>query len=81
MEGCTVLDNDRRGNNYIHRFIRKMKIEDVLFVVFAIAAIALAAWYLFGRSPTLEQALLVLIIGLVIKNHGDIKEIRGQLSQ
>lgn len=29
-------------------------------------------WYLFGDSPTLEQALLVLIIGLLFKMQSQI---------
>lgn len=56
-----------------------MKAEDMLFVIFAVAAIGLVAWYLFGHSPTIEQALLVLVIGLIVKNHGDIRELKGFL--
>ena len=55
-----------------------VKFEDVLFWAFVIIAIALFLLFLFGKSPTLEQSLLALMIGFVIKLHGDIKELKGR---
>lgn len=58
-----------------------MKIEDVVFVIFLIISIVLFLWFIFGNSPTLEQALLSILIGLSVKNHGDIREIKGRFGE
>ncbi len=58
-----------------------MKIEDIIFWIFLVIAIIFFLWFLFGRSPSIEQTLLVLVIGLVVKLHGDIREIKGDYRQ
>ena len=45
----------------------KVNIYDILFWIFFILAVGLILWYIFGNSPTLEQALLVLIITFLFK--------------
>tara|TARA_Y100000310_G_scaffold345531_1_gene466101 strand:+ start:30297 stop:30533 length:237 start_codon:yes stop_codon:yes gene_type:complete len=42
--------------------------------------IVMVLWLFFGNTPTIEQALLILILGMVIKNSVDIKGIRKDLS-
>ena len=42
-----------------------MKIEDIIIWILFIISIGVGLWYLFGNSPTLEQALLVLILTVV----------------
>ena len=40
---------------------------DVLFWIFFIISVITVLWYIFGDSPTIEQALLVLIITFLFK--------------
>lgn len=53
-----------------------MKIYDIFFWVFFILAIIFFAWYILGRSPTIEQTLLVFILGFVITNYANTKALR-----
>ena len=53
-----------------------MKWEDVLFWVLFILALFVVGWLIFGNSPTIEQALLFLILTLVIKNSADLRELK-----
>lgn len=55
-----------------------VKFEEVLFWIFVILSVGLFLWFIFGNSPALEQSLLALLIGFVIKLHGDIKELKGR---
>lgn len=45
-----------------------MKIGDIILILVTIIALATAAWFLFGNSPTFEQTLLIFILGMVIAN-------------
>ena len=45
-----------------------MKLQDIILIILTLIAIITAIWYLFGNSPTFEQAILVLILGLLITN-------------
>lgn len=53
--------------------------EDVLFLVLAIITILFFFWYAFGKSPTLEQGLLLALLTLVIKNNSDVAAIKERL--
>ncbi|MAH06882.1 hypothetical protein CMI38_01370 [Candidatus Pacearchaeota archaeon] len=48
-----------------------MRVGDVLLWVLFILSLAMALWYFFGSSPTLEQSILIFMItalfGMVIK--------------
>lgn len=58
-----------------------MKTEDIMFLVLAIIAIVVLMWYIFGSSPTLEQAILGLVvanIGLSFKINGDMQRHLGE---
>lgn len=50
----------------------KTNIYDILFWIFFILAVAMALWYIFGNSPTIEQALLVLVITFLFKIQSEI---------
>ena len=39
-----------------------MKLQDVIIWILFILSISVFLWYIFGNSPTIEQALLVMII-------------------
>jgi len=39
-----------------------MKIIDIIIWILFIISIIVSLWYIFGHSPTFEQALLILII-------------------
>lgn len=41
-------------------------ISQVLAVITFIIAVIFAFWYIFGDSPTLEQALLIFIVGATV---------------
>jgi len=42
-----------------------MKAQDIIVWILFIISITLALWYLFGDSPTIEQALLVMILTML----------------
>ena len=62
----------------------KISIYDILFWIFFIISIIIVLWYLFGNSPTIEEALLILAISflfkiqsVVIENKSEIKLLRN----
>jgi hypothetical protein len=65
-----------------------MKIGDIIiWVVFGLA-MAVLAWYLFGNSPTLQEAIIVFILGglfsMVVKMteySNDMKWVKGKLNK
>lgn len=54
-----------------------MRIENVIFIIFALIAIIVLLWYIFGSFPTLEQ----VIIGLAVANIGFSFKINGDLQK
>ena len=42
-----------------------MKIKDIIIWILVIISIIMILWYLFGNSPTFEQAILILIVTLL----------------
>ncbi len=56
-----------------------MKIQDIIIWILFIISVLIALWYLFGSSPTFEQAILVLILTLLITNIAETKEIKTKL--
>jgi len=58
-----------------------MKTEDVLFWAILMITILLFLWFFLGNSPTLEQILLVALVGLIVKLQGDMKEIKGDYKE
>ena len=52
--------------------MKKTNIYDILFWIFLIIAIIVFLWYIFGDSPTLEQALLILVISLLFKIQSNV---------
>ena len=61
-----------------------MKIENIIIIIFGIAAIILLLWYIFGQSPTLEQVILVLvgfILTILVFNVGLTFKIWGELQR
>lgn len=53
-----------------------MKWEDALFWILFVMALIVVALLILGNSPTIEQALLFLILSLVIKNTSDLRELK-----
>ncbi len=43
-----------------------MKIQDIIIWILFILAIIFVAWYIFGKSPTFEQTLFVLLLSLSV---------------
>ena len=43
-----------------------MKLQDIILWILMLIAIIVVLWYVFGNSPTFEQAILVLLLGLSI---------------
>lgn len=43
-----------------------MKLQDVILWLVVLLTIIVVLWYVFGNSPTFEQAILVLLLGLSI---------------
>ncbi len=57
-----------------------MKWYDVIIWILFALSILVVLWYFFGNSPTLEEAILVLILTLTITNIIQIKEIGFRLN-
>ncbi len=49
-----------------------MKWQDIILWILFALSIAVGLWYLFGNSPTFEQALLVVIITFLFKIQYDL---------
>lgn len=43
-----------------------MKLQDIIIWILFILTIIIVLWYIFGSSPTFEQAILLLILTLSI---------------
>lgn len=43
-----------------------MKIQEIIVWILIILSAIIILWYIFGNSPTLEQAILILILTLSI---------------
>ncbi len=56
-----------------------MKWQDIIIWILFILSIVVVIWYFFGDSPTLEEAILVLLLTLVITNIIQIKEVAYRL--
>ena len=54
-------------------------IGNILFWTLFILGIIVVLWVFFGNSPTIEQALLILILGMTVKNSIEIKGLRSNL--
>lgn len=50
----------------------KANIYDILFWVLFVISITVGLWYIFGHSPTFEQALLILIITFLFKIQANV---------
>jgi len=56
-----------------------MKLKDIILWVLFIIAISISLWYLFGNSPTLEEALLVLILTILYATSTKISDMGSRL--
>lgn len=56
-----------------------MKAEEIILWVLFLLGIAVVFWLIFGNTPTIEQALLILILTLVVKNSIDVKGLKSDL--
>jgi uncharacterized protein YsxB (DUF464 family) len=56
-----------------------MKWQDIIIWIMFIISIAVVLWYFLGNSPTLEEAILVLLIMLTITNMVQITKVQTEL--
>lgn len=49
------------------------------FWILFLLGVAAVVLLIFGKSPTLEQALLILILSLVVKNTADLRELKERV--
>ena len=54
---------------------KSVLVGNILFWILFVLGIIVFLWALLGNSPTLEQALLIFILGMVIKNSFSINSI------
>ena len=78
------MDNDDIGNNLNNYYVDKeyikmpkVEIQDILFWILFILGIMVVLWILLGKSPTIEQGLLILILTMTIKNSTEIKGLKS----
>ncbi len=57
------------------------KFKDVLSWILLGIGMLLVLWYIFGDSPTFEQALLVMITGYLVKISSKIGKMEGKLGE
>lgn len=57
-----------------------MKISDIIIIILTLISIATAIWYLFGDSPTFEQAILIFILTLLIANNSKLIKLGTKFS-
>ena len=57
-----------------------MKLKDLILWILFIIAVIVSLWYLFGNSPTLEEALLVLILTILYATSTKISDIGSRLN-
>ena len=48
-----------------------MKWQDIILIILAILSLIIGFLYLFGNSPTLEEALLIFMLTLMVKIYHD----------
>ncbi|MFH0868652.1 MAG: hypothetical protein V1839_00320 [archaeon] len=58
-----------------------LKIESAIAWILLIAGIVFTLWYIFGQSPTLEQSLLVFVLGILFKMQMSIGKLQGKLNE
>ena len=56
-----------------------MRLEDIIIWILFTAAIIVGLWYLFGNSPTFEQAILLFIIGALFAINSSTNKIGMEL--
>ncbi len=57
-----------------------MKLKDLILWILFIIALIISGWYLFGNSPTLEEALSVLILTIIYASSSKISDIELRLN-
>ena len=57
-----------------------MKFSDIIVIILFVLTIIIISWYIFGKSPTFEQSLLILILTITFTNSLSIKEIKTKLT-
>ena len=57
-----------------------MKLQDVIIWIIVLIAIIVVLWYTFGNSPSFEQAILVLLLGLSITTLVKLKVLETRFS-
>jgi len=57
-----------------------MKLGDIIITILAIISLAVGLWYLFGNSPTFEQALIILILTIQVSTVIKITQVGSRLT-
>ena len=57
-----------------------MKILEITYWFLFGLGIAMVVWLIVGNTPSLDQALLILLVGMVIRNTVDINSTRKDIS-
>lgn len=56
-----------------------MKLENIIFLILVLLGIIVLVWHFVGKSPTIEQALLVFILAVIFKNSVSVKGFSSDL--
>ena len=59
---------------------RTLLIGNILFWILFILSIIVVFWAFLGKSPTIEQALLILILGMTIKNSIEVRGLKSNFN-
>lgn len=57
-----------------------MKIQDIILIILTLVSVATAIWYLFGDSPTFEQAILIFALTILITNSTKLSGLNTKLN-
>jgi len=55
-----------------------MKIIDIILIILAVVSVGVVVWYLLGNSPTVEEALMVLLISSILVIYSKISKIEAK---
>jgi len=76
LERHNYLDCINLSFDCLGCIIFQMKIQDIIIWILFITSLVVAIWYLFGDSPTFEQAILIFILTILFTNSIKISKLK-----
>ena len=55
-----------------------MKLIDIILIILFLISVGVVIWYLFGNSPTFEEALIVLMLSSILVIYSKLSKIEAR---